>query len=129
LRFFAPQPEISHGFLARLTQIDYAREMAFIALDTGGEMLGVARLMANPDLDTGEYAVLVRSDVKGRGLGWALMVHLIDWARATGLQTITGDILRENATMVGMARDLGFSVGAAPDDPSILRATLRMTRP
>ena len=74
LRFFAPVKEFSHAFIARLTQIDYARAMAFIAIDEAtGEMLGVVRLHANADYDRGEYAILLRSDLKGRGLGWLLM--------------------------------------------------------
>src|SRR5262249_48615913 len=64
LRFFAPIKEFGHAFVARFTQIDYGRAMAFIALDeTSGEMLGVVRLHANADYDRGEYAVLVRSDL------------------------------------------------------------------
>ena len=87
LRFFAPVKEFSHAFIARLTQIDYARAMAFIALDeTSGAMLGVVRLHANANYDSGEFAILVRSDLKGRGLGWQLMQLIIEYARAEGLE-------------------------------------------
>ena len=70
LRFFAPVKEFGHAFIARFTQIDYARAMAFIAIEeTSGKMLGVVRLHADANYDSGEYAILVRSDLKGRGLG------------------------------------------------------------
>ena len=83
LRFFAPVKEFSHAFIARFTQIDYARAMAFIAIDEAtGEMLGVVRLHANANYDSGEYAILVRSDLKGRGLGWLLMQMIIEYARS-----------------------------------------------
>jgi acetyltransferase len=129
LRFFAPRTELSHHFLARLTQIDYAREMAFIALDDAtGELLGVSRFMADPDFENGEYAVLVRSDLKGRGIGWALMEQLIAYARSAGLATIFGYVLRENATMLSMCRELGFEIKADPEDSTLLIATLTLRK-
>src|SRR5262249_10469241 len=69
LRFFAPVKEFGHTFIARFTQIDYARAMAFIAIEeSSGNMLGVVRLHADANYERGEYAILVRSDLKGRGL-------------------------------------------------------------
>src|SRR5262249_45143743 len=83
LRFFAPVKDFGHVFVARFTQLDYARAMAFIAIDEpSGQMLGVARLHANADYDRAEYAILVRSDLKARGLGWLLMHTISDYARA-----------------------------------------------
>ena len=66
--------------------------------------------------DTGEYAVLVRSDLKGRGLGWLLMQTLIDYARCEGIRAIQGDVLADNETMLQMCAELGFSVEDDPDD-------------
>ena len=87
LRFFAPVKEFGHAFIARLTQIDYARAMAFVAIEEAtGKMLGVVRLHADANYESGEYAVLVRSDLKGRGLGWLLMQMIIEYARAEGLK-------------------------------------------
>jgi acetyltransferase len=120
MRFFAPVKEFSHAFVARLTQIDYARAMAFVAIEeSSGELLGVVRLHANADYDTGEYAVLVRSDLKGRGLGWRLMLMIIEYARAEGLATIQGQVLHENTAMLAMCRELGFKVTIDPDDAGI----------
>jgi acetyltransferase len=120
LRFFAPVRKLSHIFIARFTQIDYARAMAFIALEkASGRMLGVVRLHASANYDSGEYAILVRSDLKGRGLGWMLMQTIIEYARSEGLREIEGQVLRDNTTMIAMCRELGFSVKADPDDASI----------
>jgi acetyltransferase len=125
LRFLAPIKALNFGFLARLTQIDYAREMAFIALNQqSGTLLGVARYTADPDLARAEYAVLVRSDLKGRGLGWALMSHLIAHARARGIGVLHGDVLAENTTMLRMCTDLGFEIKVVPDDPTMREVVL-----
>ena len=125
LRFFAPVKAFTHPFLARLTQLDYARAMAFCAVDEAtDEILGVVRLHADPDHRTGEYAILVRSDLKGRGLGWALMELIIEYARADGIGRITGEVLRENRTMLDMCEALGFSIQPSEDDPAIAVVSL-----
>jgi len=117
LRFFAPIKEFGHAFVARFTQIDYGRAMAFIAIDeVSGEMLGVVRLHANSDYDRGEYAVLVRSDLKGRGLGYLLMTLIIEYARSEGLKEIEGQVMAENIAMLNMCREFGFDISADPDD-------------
>jgi acetyltransferase len=115
LRFFATVKPLNHEFIARLTQLDYARAMAFVAFDEAtNEMVGVVRLHSDSIYETGEYAILVRSDLKGRGLGWMLMQLIIDYARSEGLKYIAGDVLAENAVMLAMCRDLGFEIA---DDP------------
>ena len=120
LRFFAPVKDRSHAFVARLTQLDYARAMAFIALEeTTGAMLGVARLHADANHETAEYAVLVRSDCKGRGLGWLLMQTIVEYARAEDLQTIEGQVLDENISMLAMCRELGFTVAPDPSQRGV----------
>jgi len=127
LRFFTPKPDLSHRFLARLTQIDYARAMAFVALDPDtGELLGVVRIHADPDHERAEYAILVRSDLKGRGLGWALMELIIEYARADGLKQIHGEVLRRNASMLAMCRELGFAEILSDADPDVVTVTLSL---
>ena len=127
LRFFAPKKQLSHKFVARLTQIDYAREMAFVAIDIDtGHLQGISRFAADPDFVRGEYAVLVRSDLKGRGLGWQLMQHLLDYARAKGLRELFGSVLAENTTMLQMCRELGFTSRTDSDDPSVQQVTLAL---
>jgi acetyltransferase len=127
LRFFTARPDLSHRFLARLTQIDYAREMAFVAVaEATGELLGVVRFIADPDYVHGEYAVLVRSDLKGSGLGWRLMQHLIAYARAEKIEQLYGYVLAENTTMLRMCCELGFSVESEPGDAAVRRVCLSL---
>jgi acetyltransferase len=127
LRLFAPVRAFTHDFIARFTQFDYATAMAFIALDGAtGEMLGVARLHDEADGRAGEYAILVRSDLKGHGLGWQLMQLIIAYARAKGLRAIDGQVLRENTTMLVMCRELGFDVSEDPEAPYIDRVRLAL---
>jgi acetyltransferase len=125
LRFFSPVRDFTHAFIARLVQIDYARAIAFVALDSdSGEMLGAVRLHADANMEKGEYAILLRSDLKGIGLGWQLMEMMIEWARAEGLRVVEGQVLRENTTMLEMCRDMGFAIRADPDDSDLKVVTL-----
>ncbi len=125
LRFFSPLKEATHAFIARLTQLDYAREMALAALDPEtNELMGVVRIAADPDLRCAEYAVIVRSDLKGLGLGWGLMQRIIAYAHSIGLKRITGEVLRENTTMLRMAEGLGFEIRQCPDDTAIAQLSL-----
>ncbi|UCH74701.1 MAG: bifunctional acetate--CoA ligase family protein/GNAT family N-acetyltransferase [Rhodospirillales bacterium] len=122
LRFFQPIRRLPEQLAARLTQIDYDREMAFIAFDPEEPeaLTAVARLMADPDVRTAEYAIIVRTDWKRRGLGYALMNRLLNYAAERGIATIFGEVMRENENMLSMARDLGFSSRPDPDDPGII---------
>jgi acetyltransferase len=125
LRFFAPVKHIGHTFVARLTQLDYARAIAFVALDEpSGEMLGTVCLHADANHQNAEYAILVRSDLKGRGLGWLMMRTIIEYARTEGLRRVEGQVLRENTTMLTMCAELGFQSTQDPDDPGILNVSL-----
>jgi acetyltransferase len=127
LRFFAPVKAFSHPFLARLTQLDYARAMAFAALDeTSGELLGIVRLHADANYEKAEYAILVRSDLKGRGLGWQLMELMIRYARSEGLMHIEGQVLQENDTMLQMCHELGFRIADDPHDGTIKAVSLQL---
>ena len=124
-RFFTAVKDLDHVFIARLTQIDYARACAIVAIDEAdGEMAGGVRVMHDPDQAAGEYAILVRSDFKGRGLGWALMRAAIDYARAAGLKTIHGQVLAENRAMLDMCAGLGFTIGDDMDDVTLKVVTL-----
>jgi acetyltransferase len=121
LRFFQPMRRLPEQLAARLTQIDYDREMAFVSLDPAdGAITGVGRLMADPDLREAEYAIIVLTDWKGRGLGYALMNRIITFATERGIQTIHGEVLRENEPMLRMARELGFKAAPNPDEPGVI---------
>ncbi len=127
LRFFDSIKEFSPQFIAGLTQLDYARAMAFIAIDEASkETLGVVRLHTGPSHEAGEYAILLRSDLKGRGLGWALMQLIIEYARSEGLRRIEGQILHENSVMLKMCRELGFEIKRDADDPGVYDVTLAL---
>jgi acetyltransferase len=127
LRFFAPIKDFGHVFVARLTQIDYARAMAFVALDeTTRELIGGVRLHSDANYETGEYAVLLRSDLKGRGLGWQLMQLIIEYAKTEGLRRIEGQVLAENRVMLQMCRDLGFSVEREEGSGDIMKVVLEL---
>lgn len=127
MRFFTAKPNLSFKFLARLTQIDYAREMAFVAVAANsGELLGISRLIADPDYTSAEYGVLVRSDLKAKGLGWRLMQHLIAYARAEKLEVLEGQVLATNPTMLQMCEELGFEIAPDPDDVGVRLVRLRL---
>jgi acetyltransferase len=127
LRFFAPMKEFTHEFIARLTQLDYARAMAFVALDeVTGDLVGVVRIHSDSIYESGEYAILLRSDLKGRGLGWALMQMIIEYARSEGLKAISGDVLAENTVMLEMCRSLGFELKSDPEEHGICNVRLVM---
>jgi acetyltransferase len=109
LRFFARIGELSAAEGDRLSHLDYSHEMAFIALDEiTGQMLGLVRLRDELDEQTAEFAILVRSRLKGHGLGWLLMQRVIDYAKEKSLRRVYGDVLAENASMLQMAAELGF---------------------
>src|SRR5262249_55004221 len=99
-RFFGPVKEFGHAFITRLIDLDPARAIAFIALDeASGEMMGGTRLHTAEDGQSAEYAISLRSDLKGHGLGWQLMQLIIDYARVKGLRRIVGQVLAENHVM------------------------------
>ena len=127
LRFFAPMKEFTHQFIARLTQLDYARAMAFVAFDEAArDLVGVVRIHSDSIYQSGEYAILLRSDLKGRGLGWALMQMIIEYARSEGLKVISGDVLAENTVMLAMCRSFGFEVKSDPLEHSICNVRLAL---
>ncbi len=126
MRFFAPVRELPRDMLARLTQIDYDREMALVLEPRPGELAGVVRIACDPDNTEAEFAVIVRSDLQGKGLGTLLMQRIIAYARARGVGQIWGDILRENTSMSTLARDLGFTVEDIPESREIVRARMKL---
>jgi acetyltransferase len=121
LRVFYSRRSIEHSELARLTQIDYAREMAFIATrhieGNGEETLGTVRATVDPDNHTAEFGVIVRSDLKGSGLGHPADGKMIDHLHARGTQRLVGTVLRINSGMLELAHHLGFQESNNPSDP------------
>ena len=119
-RYFGEKPRFSHEQMARFTQIDYAREMAFIAVENAGsaaeEILGVVHAQRDPDNTEAEFAIAVRSDNKYLGLGYRLMQKMIDYCRDQDTLTLTGVTMLENGGMANLARKLGFTVKYLRDD-------------
>ena len=130
LRFFMARREVPHSELARYSQIDYDREMTFVAIDpqAGGEPVMVAevRAVCDPDNLTAEFAIQVATDWQGSGLGRLLMDKLIRYLRARGTAEVVGQCLPENTAMAALARRLGFGVSAASaEDTVAMRLPLR----
>ena len=132
LRFFSARRELLPSELARLTQIDYAREMAFLAVQTlpdgKAQTLGVVRAVIDPDNIDAEFAIIVRSDLKARGLGRLLMQKMIDFLTSRGTQRMVGDVLRDNDGMRELARSLGLAVDVKASDADALHFVLTLPK-
>jgi acetyltransferase len=132
-RVFMRIRELPPAQLARLTQIDYDREMAFIATcerEPGRfETLGVARAIADPDNISAEFAIIVRSDLKGQGLGKILLRKLIEYCRARGTKEIVGEALPDNARVLGLVRHFGCAVSHSYPGTMRLRFDLGSSDP
>jgi acetyltransferase len=133
MRVFYSRRTMERSELARLTQIDYTREMAFIAVapgpDGAPQTLGVARAMADPDNLSAEFGIIVRSELKGTGLGRLLMDKLITYLRANGTQQLVATVLRENARMLELATELGFRDAAVQPEFATRDIVLDLQRP
>ena len=130
LRVFYSRRSIEHSELARLTQIDYAREMAFVAVTNGpdGEeqTLGVARALMDPDNIEAEFGIVIRSDQKGGGLGQVLMKKLIAYLKQHGTQVLMAVVLDENLGMRALAERLGFQETRSREEPGVRIVKLRL---
>ena len=118
--------------LARFTQIDYDREMAFIAVDdrSGVEHeVGVVRYMMLPDAKSCEFAIVIADTWQGKGLGHRMMVRIIEIARSRGVEEMIGWVLTSNKPMLDMVENLGFKVAADIEDPLNRRVTLQLRPP
>jgi acetyltransferase len=129
MRFLSPLRRLPRMLAARLTQIDYDREMAFVVFtnEMKNEMAAVGRLSEDPDREHAEYAILVRTDRQGIGLGYAIMQHLIDYARSRGVGEVFGHVLRENHNMLDLCDEFGFEREFIEGEPGVVevRLTLR----
>ena len=128
-RFMGALNELSPAMLAQFTQIDYAREMALIAV-TGengkARQQGVARYYINPDKVSCEFAIVVSDKLQGQGIGTQLMKALMDAAREHDLNVIEGSVLANNHEMLHLMKDLGFSVSASTDDKDVVQVERRL---
>jgi acetyltransferase len=128
LRFFTPVRGLTHPVAARLSQLDYDREIGLLA-EGGGIALGVAHFFADPDRLRAEYAIAVRSDWKGRGVGFLLMTRLIAIASQWGIGELVGEVLRENEPMLRMCSELGFVITPDLSNPPLVLVRKRLEMP
>jgi acetyltransferase len=127
-RFFSPMKSLPTEQITRLCDVDYTREMAFIAKHEDGRTFGVSRLVRNDtDGKSAEFAILVEPGAKSLGLGTALMRAIIDWGRSKKVEEINGQILADNAPMLAFIKRLGFVLSRLPEEPDILEAKLTLT--
>ena len=125
LRHFAAMREISPEMIDKLVHYDPNHAMASIAIEEAtGRMLGVVRLHDDPGDEIGEFAIIVRSRLKGHGLGWLMMKHMIAYAKDKGLKVVRGQVLAENTTMLKMCAELGFHATDDPDEHGVKLVTL-----
>jgi len=125
LRFFAVMRGVSNELIDKLTHYDPAHAMAFIAIEEQSDrMLGVVRLHDDANGKDAEFAILVRSRLKGHGLGWLMMKHMIAYAKDKGLKTVRGQVLAENSTMLTMCAELGFHIVDDPGERGVKQVTL-----
>jgi acetyltransferase len=129
-RFLHPMKILPHSQAARLTQIDYDREMAFVlagcAPGQRTDLYGSVRMVADPDKETAEFAVLLRESMTGLGLGPMLMHRIIDYARSQGVRTLQGDVLEDNRPMLQICTALGFKQKRDPDEPGVIKVALKL---
>jgi acetyltransferase len=128
-RFMDTLRELTPQMLVRFTQIDYDREMAFVATlraQDAEREVGVARYVANPDGESCEYAIVIADGWQGKGLGRRMMEQLIAVARSRGLRSMVGHVLAENRGMLALAQKLGFVIGDSTEGATVKRATLAL---
>jgi acetyltransferase len=131
LRFFRYIRQFTHTMAARMTQIDYDREMTLVAVpqDDDDTVIGLSTVVMDPDLQEAEYAVLVHHDYVGQRLGRQLMEDILTYAAARKVTQVYGDVLLENSAMLGLAQRLGFTRQRHPDDPGCVRVVIHPRLP
>jgi acetyltransferase len=128
-RFMQAIDELTPSMLARFTQIDYDREMAYIAVvsENGSEVeIGVSRYITNPDGESCEFAIVIADAWQRRGIAHRLMEALIETARGRGLHLIEGDVLADNHEMLGLMNSLGFEIVPHSETPTMKRVAKRL---
>jgi acetyltransferase len=127
-RFFQSIKNISHEELTRFCNIDYEREMAFVAelrQGTGRRIIGVSRIIMESDLGAGEFAVLVHDDYQNKGLGYELLDMLVGVAEERRLRKIYGVVLSDNSRMLNMCQKSGFILGSSREGLTRVELILR----
>jgi len=130
MRFFTPLKTLTHAMAARFTQLDYDREMALVLTTPGppgeADFLGSVRIVCDPDMQRAEFAIIIRHDVTGKGLGVLLMRRIMDYCRSRGIAEIFGEVLSENLNMLNLCRFLGFTIESKGKEPAVVTVRLRL---
>jgi len=130
LRFLHVMKMLPKALVSRLTQIDYDREMALVLTEgdgrTDGDLYGIVRFSADPDIEKAEFAILLGNEKTGLGLGPMLMRRIIDYARSRGIRRLFGEVLSDNRSMLALCKALGFSRRSVPGDPGVMEVTLEL---
>jgi len=113
MRFFSPVKKLSEATLIKLTQIDYDREIALVALIGKGQdkkIVGVCRIILESDKTLGEFALAISDKWQGKGIGSSLLKLCLKASQSKGVKQVVGVVLAENTQMLLMGKKLGFSV-------------------
>jgi acetyltransferase len=129
-RFLNRMKTLSHNLAARLTQLDYDRDMALVLVGKrpSGErvLYGGSRIMVGPDNERAEFAVLLRSDMTGLGLGPVLLRRIIEYAKSRGIVEVYGEVLSDNRPMLRLCQVFGFAATRSLDDPGVVNVSLNL---
>jgi len=119
-RFLTGLSRVGHDLLAAMTRVDYRRTISFLALDENGEhVIAAATLAADPDLTRAEVALATRSDMKGKGVSWALFEHILRYAEAEGIKTVEAIESADHRAAIRMEREMGSVATTDADDPTV----------
>lgn len=121
-RFLSSMRHVDHARIASMVNLDYDHTISFIAFDGAGEPIATAMLAADPGSEDAEIALSVRSDMKGRGVGWTLLQHVIRYGKARGFENIRSIESRQNSETIGLERNAGFRFEACEGDPADVTA-------
>lgn len=120
-RFFTAGEHVSHEQLAPLIHADHFRSESFLGFDAAsGELVASALLACDGKLDTGEVAISIRQDYRGKGLGWALLDFLGSEAQRRGLRRVIAIESRDNHAAIELEREKGFVPEAFDGDPALV---------
>lgn len=127
-RFLSAMRHVDHARIADMVHVDYVHTVTFIAFDTDGVAIATAMLAADKALKDAEVAISVRSDMKGRGVGWSLLQHVLTYGRARGFASISSVESRQNGETIAVERDAGFTFRACEGDSADVVATISLAR-
>lgn len=123
-RFLSSMKTVGPGLLHQMIEVDHDKTENLLAFDARDQRLAATAMLALDEaMESAEVAVLVRSDLKGQGLGWALLEHACDYASARGIKRVYSVESSENRAAISLEKEMGFSAQPFPDDLSLMLLT------